>query len=233
MFVESGHMAARRFRLYDGEGETLPDNTVHNAQDLHAIIDFLLRSYREVEKNGMLWDFVWEGKTYPDTELLFFIPNFKVDNEEADKLCGKFLCRTGNVAQLCRYCLCPTEDTDNHMANYPLKTEKMIKDLTDARDHKALKALSQQPIDNALHGLRFGLHNKMGIHGACPGELLHSLLLGIFKYVRDCFFAQVRTNWNTGALEYRNAQINRRMNERNAPYRTQNIGQLVPTYDTR
>ena len=65
MFVESGHMAARRFRLYDGEGETLPDNTVHNAQDLHAIIDFLLRSYREVEKNGMLWDFVWEGQDLP------------------------------------------------------------------------------------------------------------------------------------------------------------------------
>ena len=70
----------------------------------------------------------------------------------------------------------------------------------------ALKAISQQPIDNAFHGLRFGAHSVQGIHGACPGELLHSLLLGIYKYVRDCFFEQVRRNWNNAPQEYRHAQ---------------------------
>ena len=44
---------------------------------------------------------------------------------------------------------------------------------------------------NAFHGLRFGLHNKRGIHGSCPWELLHAVLLGIDKYARDCFFDQM------------------------------------------
>ena len=30
-----------------------------------------------------------------------------------------------------------------------------------------------------------------GVHGACPMELLHWLLLGIFFYMCNCFFAQI------------------------------------------
>jgi hypothetical protein len=30
--------------------------------------------------------------------------------------------------------------------------------------------------------------NDRGIHGACPSEMLHAILLGIFKYLRDIFF---------------------------------------------
>jgi hypothetical protein len=36
-----------------------------------------------------------------------------------------------------------------------------------------------------------GMHNKRGIHGACPSEMLHALLLGDFKYVRDMLFEQL------------------------------------------
>ena len=34
-------------------------------------------------------------------------------------------------------------------------------------------------------------HNEQGIRGACPMEMLHALLLGVFKYVCDCLFKQV------------------------------------------
>jgi hypothetical protein len=51
--------------------------------------------------------------------------------------------------------------------------------------------MSQQQIKNAWHPIRFGAHNDEGVHGATPLQMLHSLLLGIFKYVRDCFFEQV------------------------------------------
>jgi hypothetical protein len=54
-----------------------------------------------------------------------------------------------------------------------------------------LRALSQHSIDNVWHGLRFGAHSQEGVHGSCPLEMLHALLLGIFKYVRDCFFEQI------------------------------------------
>jgi hypothetical protein len=67
----------------------------------------------------------------------------------------------------------------------------MLKRLFEAGNAEKLKDLSQICIKNAFHGLRFGLHNNRGIHGACPWELLHAILLGIFKYTRDCFFAQM------------------------------------------
>jgi hypothetical protein len=41
-----------------------------------------------------------------------------------------------------------------------------------------LKANSQQFLINAFDSVRFGLHNNRGIFGACPGEILHLILLG-------------------------------------------------------
>ena len=51
--------------------------------------------------------------------------------------------------------------------------------------------MSQQKIHNALYAIQFGSQNHRSIHGACPVEMLHHLLLGIFKYVRDCLFEQI------------------------------------------
>jgi hypothetical protein len=65
----------------------------------------------------------------------------------------------------------------------------MIRKLVGKNDRSALKALSQHPIDNACHQIRFGAHNNHGVHGSCPFEMLHALLLGIFKYTHDSFFS--------------------------------------------
>jgi hypothetical protein len=54
-----------------------------------------------------------------------------------------------------------------------------------------LRALSQHPNDNVWHGLQFGAHSQEGVHGSCPLEMLHALLLGIFMYISDCFFEQL------------------------------------------
>ena len=48
--------------------------------------------------------------------------------------------------------------------------------------------LSQQFLVNGFCNIIFGFHNKQGIHGACPGEILHLVLLGWFKYLIDVFF---------------------------------------------
>jgi hypothetical protein len=64
----------------------------------------------------------------------------------------------------------------------------MIRSLIDNKDVEGLKSMSQQQIKNAWHPIRFGAHNNEGVHGATPLEMLHALLLGIFKYVHDCFF---------------------------------------------
>ena len=45
---------------------------VNENQDWHDMLDHMLQSYRRVETNGMLFDFEFNGKLYPDTELVFY-----------------------------------------------------------------------------------------------------------------------------------------------------------------
>jgi hypothetical protein len=197
MFVESGHIAA--FELYadgltDDEDEGAnagKESDVDKAADYHAILEVLLASLKELIEEGMVVDIFHRGKLYKDCELVFFVPFVKCDGDEGDKLCASYRSRGAHVQQLCRYCQCPNAETDNPHADYPFKTEPMLKKLFEQNNVVKLQELSQIPIKNAFHGLRFGLHNNRGIHGACPWELLHAILLGIFKYVRDCFFDQI------------------------------------------
>ena len=191
LFADSNHIGASRLNVEEGEGEDGLVDPADKSQDLHAILEVILQSYKQMEQDGMVWDYVYNGKTYHDLELVFYIPFVKCDGEEADKLCGKYLTRTGNVAQLCRYCQCPTAKTDDQTLHFPYKTEHMLKRYRKLGWADRLKGMSQQNIDNAFHNLRFGLQNRRGIHGACPMELLHAILLGMFMYIRNCFFGQI------------------------------------------
>lgn len=193
MFVESGHIAAHELYVdatSDEEDEEV-DEEDDKAADYHAILSVLLESVKELISDGMSVDINYKGKLYKDCELVFFIPFVKCDGDEADKLCCSFRSRGQNVQQLCRYCMCPTEETDNPRANYRFKTEPMMKKLYEQKEVEKLRKMSQSCVPNAFHGLRFGLHNDRGVHGACPFELLHAVLLGIFKYARDCLFEQL------------------------------------------
>ena len=194
IFVDSGHVAAHELYvdISDEEGEVEgQESEVDKAADYHAMLSVLMESLRELIKEGMVVDIRYKGKLYKDCELVFFVPFVKCDGDEGDKLCSRYRSRTKNVKQLCRYCKCPNEQTDNPQANFKYKEWTEIKKLRDRDDVEALQNISQVNIDNAFHGLRFGLQNNRGIHGACPWELLHAILLGIFKYARDCFIAQV------------------------------------------
>jgi hypothetical protein len=123
-----------------------------------------------------------------------FIPFWKADTEEADKLCGHFLSRNAHVKMLCRYCKTPNAMTDSCVYQFKLKMESEIKKLCRNNEVEVLRAMSQHCMEYACHGLRFGTHSKQGIHGACPIEMLHQILLGIFKYLKDEFFTQLGSN---------------------------------------
>ena len=221
MFLESGHLAAANLDVSDGEGSDDEVEEVHSAQDFHSLMDVILESYRELESETMLWDLNYRGKLHKDVELVFYLSFVKCDTSEADKLCGQFRSRTGKVAMLCRYCLCPTDDSDDHLAKHKYKQEATIKKLVDANNVEALRKISQQPVNNAFHGLRFGLQNDRGIHGACPLELLHALLLGIFTRMRDCFFSQIGKDSTTAeeinALSKLYGKLFTRQSDRNLP----------------
>ena len=56
-------------------------------------------------------------------------------------------------------------------------------------DKVGLKNLSQQLIWNSWYKINFGI-NKYGVHGACPLEMLHWVLLRKLKYLQQMFFEQ-------------------------------------------
>ena len=202
MFVDSGHMAAHEVYMdsSDDEGDVGgADKDVDKAGDYHAILSVLLESLRVLIAKGMMFDICYKGKVYKDCELVFFVPFVKCDGDEGDKLCGQYRSRSAKIAQLCRYCMCPNAKTDNPNAKFKYKCWEPIKKLVDEGNEDALQKLSQVNMKNAFHGLRFGLQNERGIHGGCPWELLHAILLGIFKYCRDCFFQQMGPTSGTAA----------------------------------
>jgi len=192
--VDSGHAdgAIPYYEMMDDEGALKEGKgAVHSSQDLHSMLDVILASLVGLFKNGLTWDLVYNSKVYQDLELVFFVPFIRCDTDEADKLCGSYTSRGKNVSQLCRYCMCPTMESDNEFAKYRKKTPQYIQKLVDKQDLVKLKELSQQCIENALYKVRFGTHSAQGVHGATPIEMLHAMLLGIFVRVRDTFFAQV------------------------------------------
>lgn len=88
------------------------------------------------------------------------------------------------------------KDTNKPHAQHPLKTQAKILNMIANQDSDGLHMISQQNVENAMWKIFFGFHNSQGIHGACPMEMLHAMLLGVFKYIRDCFFNQIGAGSN-------------------------------------
>ena len=173
----------------EDEGKEHNKNVI-KAPDLHTMLAKILESYTPLQQSGFKWDLCYKKK-WCNIEFVLCTPFFKVDGDEAEKLCGKHTSRTASVACLCRYCVCPTDKSDDPNADYPHKTKPVILGLTLDKDFDKLKAMSQQCIDNATCAIRFGAQNSRSIHGACPMEMLHATLLGMFRCIRDCFFEQL------------------------------------------
>jgi hypothetical protein len=163
----------------------------HNEQDFHSMLSCILASFVELQNRGYIFDVFWEDRLFADTHWKPFVPFVRCDNKEGDHFGGKFQVRHGLVKQICRYCHVPMAKTDYHLANYPRKTVSEIRKLVERADFGGLQAISQHYLRNAFYDVRFSLGNDWGIHGACPVEILHSLYLGIFKYIRDIFFAEL------------------------------------------
>ena len=193
MFVETGHDATAFHDVEEGEGENAAKTkeAFNKAADWQAILSVILQSYRDFETNGFVFDYRFGGKTHKNIEFVPFVLFVKSDTEEADKLCGKFLSRTGNVKQLCRYCDIPNALTGRCLVKFNFKNEPEIRRLCMRNEVEKLRDMSQHHMTYAFHGFRFGLHNNRGIHGGTPIDMLHMVLLGIFKYVKTEFFQQL------------------------------------------
>ena len=165
---------------------------VKKAQDLHKMLQVMLSSYKKVEMmGGFPWDLHYRGTTH----RLWMVPVFlfvKGDGVEHDKLCGHYVPKNRGIENICRYCCIASNECDQPYLDPPphMKTMKLIADCVKQGDNYTLQKLSQHAIWNCFYELRFGLHNGANIHGACPMEILHWILLGMYKYSRENFFSQ-------------------------------------------
>ena len=97
---------------------------VTNLQDFHCILHAVLASYKLLDDHeGIEFDLFYKGKTH-HLSLVLFVAYVKGDTVEHEKHCGKYGCRTGKVSCLCRYCCCPTDETDDPFKCYPLKVSQ-------------------------------------------------------------------------------------------------------------
>jgi hypothetical protein len=161
-----------------------------NANDYHAQLHFILREsgFLSLQQKGFRWNLHYKGSVFP-VVFRTYVPFIIGDTEGHDMLCGHYKCRTGNVAQLCRSCMCPTKLSGWSKAKFEHRLVSKVNRLITNQNLKGLQEISQHYLLNGFDGIRFG-NPKRGIFGAVPGEILHLVLLGWFKYTIASFFTQ-------------------------------------------
>jgi hypothetical protein len=144
-----------------------------------------------LQNKGFCWKLHFSGRIYPVT-FRTYVPFVVGDTKGHDVVCGHYKFRMGNVAQLCRACTCP-KLSGWSKSNFSLRKASDVKRLITNRDTELLQSMSQHYLANGLEGVTFGCR-KCGIFGAVPGEILHLLLIGWFKYTIDSFITQAGSN---------------------------------------
>jgi len=174
---------------------TIPSNlpfSVSHLNEYHLQIQFILQEsgYLSLQENGFHWKLKFKNTLFP-VILHPYVPFIIGDTEGHDRLCGHYTSRCEGVSQLCRICECPLQDTNKSRVQYRYRTPRTINNLVEAQDLVGLQALSQHFLRNGFADVRFGAHNNRGIFGACPGEMLHLISLGWFKYCLTAFKSQI------------------------------------------
>jgi len=159
-------------------------------QDWHAMVKVILEGVVMFQETGLMWDLPYKGKVYRDLHYLTFVPFIKCDNKEADAISGRFN-DYSKCQQICRCCHILTQECDDHLHKIKYKTVLEIQKLVKTKNKTRLKEISYHYLTNAFHDLRFSLGNGRGVHGSCPSEMLHQMLLGVFSYLREILFTLI------------------------------------------
>ncbi|KAI2506024.1 hypothetical protein MHU86_8435 [Fragilaria crotonensis] len=159
--------------------------------ETHMQIQFILEEsgFLILQNSGFKWNLHYNNTIH---KVVFhpYVPFIVGDTEGHDRLCGHYTARFMEVKQLCRICECPSYLTGYSKSKFPHRLPKKVDSLVQRGLTAELQSMSQNYLKNGFEGVRFGMHNKRGIFGACPGEMLHLISLGWFKYCLQAFSAQ-------------------------------------------
>ena len=169
-------------------GKTRLSVTAAKLNDYHAQIEFILRESGclQLQEQGFAWNLHIGGKTHPVvfcSHVLFIVGN----TEGHDCLCGHYTARFIEIQQLCCICKCPASLSSYSKGVYKKRYPNQIQDLLTVQNDAGFRAsLQTYLLRNGFANVRFGsrpcLFNRVkpdrGIFGACPGKILHLILLG-------------------------------------------------------
>ena len=169
--------------------------------DYHAQIEFILHEsgFLQLQEQGFAWNLHFGGNVYP---VIFrvYVPFIVGDTEGHDRLCGHYTARFMEIQQLCRICKCPTSLSSYSKGVYKKRYPNELQDLLAVQNDAGFRAISQTYLlRNGFANVRFGSRQSLstrvkpdrGIFGACPGEILHLILLGWFRYCMEAFVIQM------------------------------------------
>ena len=159
--------------------------------ETHIQIQFILEEsgFLRLQNSGFKWNLQYNNTIH---KVVFhpYVPFIVGDTEGHDRLCGHYTARFMEIKQLCRICECPSYLTGYSKSKFPHRLPKKVDSLVQKGLTGELQSMSQNYLKNGFEGVRFGAHNKRGIFGACPGEMLHLISLAWFKYCLQAFSAQ-------------------------------------------
>ena len=161
--------------------KTTTKKAAYNLNDYHAQIEFILKGFK--------WILNYRNRKIPVT-FRMYVPFIVGDTEGHDRFCGHFTTRFPGIHELCRICECSTKKSGYFKSNFPYRLPSRVNRAVARYGTDALHAMSQQKLINGFRKVRFGSHNERGIFRACPGEILHLVLIGWFKYCITSFSSQ-------------------------------------------
>ena len=163
-------------------------DSLQKVQLYHEILTDIFESLMALmDGGGIPFTFQYRGKEYT-VLLVFYVLVVIGDTEGHDRHCGRYNSRSLATKKLCRHCDIPTLEVDN--PDYPWRhlMPGDVSKLVEAKDLDGLKAISQHYVQNAYYNPLLCLGGiPRGIHGMTPGEPLHVIDLGIFKYLIESF----------------------------------------------
>ena len=123
--------------------------------DYHFVLGEILKEFKQIQKEHLVWDFVVEDKTKVWKECLFPILKVIGDSEGHDKLVCRKIGYTQSHITFCRHCACPRDETDNPNYKYKYLTSNEIEKAVKLEDTETLKRIGHYHFLSAFHDCEF------------------------------------------------------------------------------